>query len=596
MNFLNQLKSCKTQKDLANLLGYSEKNFTRILFSQDISTRYQSFEIPKKNGHKRKIFAPTPELKTLQTRLSILLSNCYEELEIKRLSTTSYVTCISSHGFRRRLTVEIPISKSNRNSHNFQEVKLGIYSNAQKHTNKRLVLNIDIKDFFESITFSRIVGFFAKNKFFLLSFDIAILIAQIATYRTSTSQEGFLPQDSPCSPIISNLIGNILDVKMVKLAKEYKFTYTRYVDDLTLSTNLPNFSENIVKLDRETWITGSALKHAINGSKFTINPKKTRLTNKYNKQEVTGLTVNKKVNIDQIYYRYTRSMVQKFCADGEFFKSKVHMDKQKISREALNGILSHIFHIKNQQKIEFKNYTRNFNELNSIEKLYTKFLFHHYFVHPQRMIIIGEGYTDPLHFKLACHKLYKNSLKFIKFSSLDGTKLFSKITGYGGGTGLLKIFLQNYKHFYKARNICLKPCLIIVDGDSDGEAVISKAKSEFKSTFKEINHPSMTTAELLSYYHIYNNLYILQLPKNQVIEDFYNPLTLTIPIGSKTFHPDDKKKNSKFNSNIHYGKKVLLEKIIYENQDTIDFSKFDLIFNTIFHLQLYHYIYSNTNH
>jgi RNA-directed DNA polymerase len=75
VNFLNQLKSCKTQKDLANLLGYSEKNFTRILFSQDISTRYQSFEIPKKNGHKRKIFAPTPELKTLQTRLSILLSN-----------------------------------------------------------------------------------------------------------------------------------------------------------------------------------------------------------------------------------------------------------------------------------------------------------------------------------------------------------------------------------------------------------------------------------------------------------------------------------------------------------------------------------------
>ena len=289
-------------------------------------------------------------------------------------------------------------------------------------------------------------------------------------------------------------------------------------------------------------------------------------------------------------------MVQKFCADGEFFKSKVHMDKQKISREALNGILSHIFHIKNQQKIEFKNYTRNFNELNSIEKLYTKFLFHHYFVHPQRMIIIGEGYTDPLHFKLACHKLYKNSLKFIKFSSLDGTKLFSKITGYGGGTGLLKIFLQNYKHFYKARNICLNPCLVIGVGDSDGEAVISKAKSEFKSTFKEINHPSMTTAELLSYYHIYNNLYILQLPKNQVIEDFYNPLTLTIPIGSKTFHPDDKKKNSKFNSNIHYGKKVLLEKIIYENQDTIDFSKFDLIFNTIFHLQLYHYIYSNTNH
>lgn len=589
MNFLNQLKSCKTQKDLANLLGYSEKNFTRILFSQDISTRYQSFEIPKKSGHKRKIFAPTPELRTLQTRLSIFLSNCYEELEIKRLSTSSYVNCISSHGFRRKLTVETPISRSNRDSHNFQEVNFGIYSNAHKHTGKRLVLNIDIKDFFESITFSRIVGFFTKNKFFLLTFDIAILIAQIATYRTSPSQEGFLPQGSPCSPIISNLVGNILDVKMVKLAKEYKFTYTRYVDDLTLSTNLPNFSKNIVKLDGETWIAGSALKHAINGSKFSINPKKTRLTNKYNKQEVTGLTVNKKVNIDQIYYRYTRSMVQKFCTDGEFFKSKVHMDKQKISRESLNGVLSHIFQIKNQQQIEFKHQTRNFNELNSLEKLYAKFLFHHYFAHPQRMILIGEGYTDPIHLKMACHNLYPKSLNFIKFSSLQQTKRFSKIMGYSGGTGLLNKFLKNYKVIYKAKNTSLKPCLIIVDGDTAGDAVIKTARSEFTKSFKEIKCLSLNSSPKLDFFHLFNNLYIIQLPKSKVIEDFYDPIVTSSLIGSRTYNSS----NNTFDLTKYYGKMELIEKIISPDQNTINFSNFDLIFNTIFHIQFYNYIYSN---
>ncbi len=134
-------------------------------------------------------------------------------------------------------------------------------------------------------------------------------------------------------------------------------------------------------------------------------------------------------------------MVQNFCADGEFFKSKVHTDKQKISREALNGILSHIFQIKNQQQIEFKNQTRNFNELNSIEKLYTKFLFHHYFVHPlQRMISNWRRLHLTLHtlnwLLTICTKII---LKFLKFSSApDGTKLFSKIMGYGGGTGLLK--------------------------------------------------------------------------------------------------------------------------------------------------------------
>lgn len=514
MKYLNQLKSCKTQKDLAILLGYSEKNFTNILFSQEISKKYQIFEIPKKNGNKRKIFAPVPELKILQTRLSILLSNCYEELEIKRLSISSYPQCISSHGFRKKLMLDIPTSKNNRDSLGSQKINLGIYSNAQKHVGKKLVLNIDLKNFFQSIIFSRIVGFFSKNRLFLLDLDIAILIAQISTYRTTKSEEGFLPQGSPCSPIISNLIGNILDVKMVKLAKEHKFTYTRYVDDLTISTNLPQFPEKIIKLNDNSWVIGSILKHAINSSKFEVNPQKTRLTNKYNRQEVTGLTVNRKVNISKEYYRYTRAMVQKFCAEGEFFKSKVHMDKQKISREALNGILSHIFQIKNQQQVEFDPKTRNYDQLQSIEKLYTKFLFHHYFVHPQRMMVIGEGYTDPIHFKLASHKLYPNILKFLKFSSLQETKRFSKVMGYSGGTGLLNKFIKNYKLIYKAHVVSLKTCLIIVDGDKAGNDVINTARSEFSKTFKAINSTPLTISAKLDFF-IFLKIYI-----------FFNYLTI----------------------------------------------------------------------
>lgn len=591
MNFLRQLKTCQTQKDLAVLLGYSEKNFTHILFSQNIITRYRSFEIPKKNGNKRIILAPTSELKILQTRLSILLSNCYDELEVQRLSSSSYVNCISSHGFRRNITINIPTSKQNRTPIESKKVNLSIYSNAKKHTGKRLVLNIDLKDFFESITFSRIVGFFTKNKFFLLPFDVAILIAQIATYRISTSQEGFLPQGSPCSPIISNLIGNILDVKIMKLAKEYKFTYTRYVDDLTLSTNLTQFSDDIVKLNNEKWVVGHILDHAVNSSKFTINSTKTRLTNKYNKQEVTGLTVNKKVNIDQTYYRYTRSMVQKFCAEGEFFKSKVHMDKQKTSREALNGILSHIYQIKNQQDIKFQNITRNFDELNSIDKLYAKFLFHHYIVHPQRMFVIGEGYTDPLHLKLACHKLYKNSLKFLKFSSLQETKKFSKIMGYSGGTGLLQKFLKNYKLIYKGSLLSLKPSVILIDGDKAGDDVIKTAKSEFKDSFQEIKNSSMNGNPILEFKHVFKNLYIIQLPKNNVIENLYDVSVINTKIGTRIYNPS----NNKFDLAKYYGKKELIEKVIFPNQDTINFSKFDLIFNTIFHIQLYHYIYCNSN-
>lgn len=111
LNNLFLLRTCQTQKDFAKVLGYSEKEFTFILFSQSIQNKYQSFDIPKKNGNKRKILAPTPDLKILQTRLSTLLTNCYEELEKKRLSKSSYVQCISSHGFRKKLLLDIPFTK-----------------------------------------------------------------------------------------------------------------------------------------------------------------------------------------------------------------------------------------------------------------------------------------------------------------------------------------------------------------------------------------------------------------------------------------------------------------------------------------------------
>lgn len=127
LNKLFLLKTCQTQRDFANLLGYSEKEFTLILFSQPIQNKYQSFDIPKKNGHKRNILAPSSDLKTLQNRLSTLLTNCYEELEKKRLTESSYVHCISSHGFRKNLLLDIPFSKKSRIPFETKLIKLGIY-------------------------------------------------------------------------------------------------------------------------------------------------------------------------------------------------------------------------------------------------------------------------------------------------------------------------------------------------------------------------------------------------------------------------------------------------------------------------------------
>ncbi|NJN91776.1 MAG: RNA-directed DNA polymerase [Leptolyngbyaceae cyanobacterium SL_5_14] len=123
-------------------------------------------------------------------------------------------------------------------SHGFKR-KLSIRTNARKHRNRRYVFNIDLTDFFGSINFGRVRGFFIKDKRFRLNSKVATIFAQIACFKKS------LPQGSPCSPVISNLIGNILDTHLVRLAARTGCTYTRYADDLTFSTNKRCFPRSI---------------------------------------------------------------------------------------------------------------------------------------------------------------------------------------------------------------------------------------------------------------------------------------------------------------------------------------------------------------
>jgi Reverse transcriptase (RNA-dependent DNA polymerase) len=58
-----------------------------------------------------------------------------------------------------------------------------------------------------------------------------------------------LPQGSPCSPVISNYIGHILDIQSAALAAKHSCTYSRYADDLTFSTNEGEFPVPIAKIN-----------------------------------------------------------------------------------------------------------------------------------------------------------------------------------------------------------------------------------------------------------------------------------------------------------------------------------------------------------
>jgi len=162
---------------------------------------------------------------------------------------------------------------------------------------------MDLEDFFPSINFGRIRGFLVNDKNFALNERVATVIAQIACH------EKKLPQGSPCSPVISNLIAHVLDMHLVKLAAKTGCTYSRYADDLTFSTNKRSFPPDIAQqseVDTHQWMPSSKMREIVKHCGFQINSQKTNMQYWNSRQVVTGLVVNRKVNVRSEYHRNVR--------------------------------------------------------------------------------------------------------------------------------------------------------------------------------------------------------------------------------------------------------------------------------------------------
>ena len=188
MPALKTLKATVTRRGLAKLLGFQLSAFAYILFQQRTAPRYRIFEIPKRRGGTRTIKAPDDALKLLQRRLADLLQDCVAEINEAQNRKDRI-----AHGFKRDRSIN---------------------TNARQHRKRRFVFNIDLEEFFPSINFGRVRGYFISDRNFSLHPDTATLIAQIACY------ERELPQGSPCSPVISNLIAHILDIQLASSCRE----------------------------------------------------------------------------------------------------------------------------------------------------------------------------------------------------------------------------------------------------------------------------------------------------------------------------------------------------------------------------------------
>jgi RNA-directed DNA polymerase len=274
----------QTRADVAALLAVSEKELIYILYRG--GKQYVEFDTPKRAGGARHISAPTGSIKILQRRLNQVLR-------------TVYTLKASVHGFA--------IGRS-------------IVTNADRHVGKKVILNIDLEDFFPSIHFGRVRGLFATAH--RLPLDVAQVLAQICVHNQ------VLPQGAPTSPIVSNMVCTRLDSGLRRLAQDHGCTYSRYADDITFSTTRSRLPEQIATVtvddngNRQVAV-GTALHQVIEGNSFRINVRKVRLRVSGQRFEVTGLVVGRGVNVPREYVRGIRGLLHAWekygydAAEGE---------------------------------------------------------------------------------------------------------------------------------------------------------------------------------------------------------------------------------------------------------------------------------------
>lgn len=173
-----------------------------------------------------------------------------------------------------------------------------VVTNAIQHIGKNYVLNLDLKNFFPGIEYNQVKR--ALCKYF--SKETSQFIAKICTWtETDDLPVDVLPQGAPTSPILSNIVCETLDERLSKLASSFRLTYSRYADDITFSSN-----HSVYAKDSCFW---QKLFSIITESGFQLNDSKTRLLKRGSRQEVTGITVENRLNVSRKWMKQLRAQV-----------------------------------------------------------------------------------------------------------------------------------------------------------------------------------------------------------------------------------------------------------------------------------------------
>jgi RNA-directed DNA polymerase len=258
-------------QDLCKRIGWKElrinwkvRGFHDVheLKANEVPVGYWWHRIAKRDGSTRLLHSPNPILKKLQR---LLLRKVFQRLKIHPAAT----------GFHQ---------------------KDSIVTHAKRHVGRAIVVRIDIRNFFSSTTEPRLFAYFLKIGW---SRRAANTLLQLTTHQMSGRR--CLPQGAPTSPILSNLVNYRLDARLAGLAKKSHAIYSRYADDIIFSFALDDrrFLRGVIRRARRIlWENG----YRMHGRA------KLRIMRRHQRQIVTGLVVNEKVQLPRKTRRWLRSI------------------------------------------------------------------------------------------------------------------------------------------------------------------------------------------------------------------------------------------------------------------------------------------------
>lgn len=257
---------------LSALVGFNKKYLKRA--SAHTSSFYKRHVIPKKNKKLRILDEPLPNLKEIQYWI---LNNILNKIKISR--------------YAKAYT-------SGRN----------IKDHVKYHKSQKMVLTLDIKDFFTNITSEHINSFFIQLGY---SNYVANLLTKLCCLNNS------LPQGAPTSPILSNIIMKPFDEVISTFCKNSNLRYSRYADDLAFSSDKIDVNELTTLINSNLNIIG-----------LKLNESKTMLMSNNQRQIISGIITNSKIQVP----REKRDELRQAIYYIEKFGLENHLSRIQISK------------------------------------------------------------------------------------------------------------------------------------------------------------------------------------------------------------------------------------------------------------------------